>query len=237
MDILDRTTRLLVAEDQTLLAEGLRRLLDTDFRSIEMTGSGSDLFDAVETFKPNVVLLSVGARMVHGIHTTRQLGRVSGAKIIMVTAHEESEYIAEAFRAGVSGYILQRCGYSELLKAVRTVMNGELYLTPLVPRQIADAVTESGPQLESRPLTFRQLEVLQLVAEGRTAKEIANSLNLSVKTAVFHKMAIREKLGLRTTAELTRYVLNRESGRTISIRVPVQEYRIEPTQPKESRWA
>jgi DNA-binding NarL/FixJ family response regulator len=192
-----------------------------------MTGNGSDLFNAVETFKPNVVLLSVGARMVDGIQTTRQLRRVSGAKIIMVTAHEESEYIAEALRAGVSGYILQRCGFSELLKAVRAVMNGELYVTPLVPRQIA--ATESGPQLESRPLTFRQLEVLQLVAEGCTAKEIANSLNFSVKTAVFHKMAIREKLGLRTTAELTRYVLNRESGKTISIGAPVQETRIEPT--------
>jgi DNA-binding NarL/FixJ family response regulator len=205
----DNTTRLLIAEDQTLIAEGLRKLLESAFRRVEMAGSGSDLFTTVETFKPDVVLLSVE---MNGAQATRRLGSVSRAKVIIVTAHDEPEYIAEAFRAGASGYILKRCTFLELVKAIREVMNGQSYLTPLVPRNNAGTAAELGPQPDSRPLTCRQREVLQLVAAGCTAKEIAKSLNLSVKTAVFHRMAIRDKLGLRTTAALTRYALENGMG-------------------------
>jgi DNA-binding NarL/FixJ family response regulator len=209
LEMLDNTTRLLIAEDQTLMAEGLRRLLESEFRLVEMAGNGSDLFTTVETFKPDVVLLSVETRMLNGIQATRHLGRVTRAKVIMVTTHDEPEYIAEAFRAGASGYVLKRCTFSELVKAIREVMNGQSYVTPLVPRPVAGTATELGPQPDSKLLTCRQREVLQLVAEGYTAKEIANSLNLSVKTAVFHRMAIRDKLGLRTTAALTRYAIEK----------------------------
>jgi len=210
LEMLDSTTRLLIAEDQTLLAEGLRRLLESEFRFVEM--AGSDLFKTVETFKPDVVLLSVEMQLPNGIQATRRLGRISRAKVIVLAAHDDPEYIAEAFRAGVSGYVLKRCTFSELVKAIREVMNGQSYVTPLVPRQVAGPVTELSPQPDSRPLTCRQREVLQLVAEGCTAKEIAASLNLSVKTAVFHRMAIRDKLGLRTTAALTRYALENGMG-------------------------
>jgi DNA-binding NarL/FixJ family response regulator len=191
------------------MAEGLRRLLESEFRWVEMAGNGSGLLATVETFKPDVVLLSVE---MNGVQATRRLRRASRAKVIMVNTHDEPEYIAEAFRAGASGYILKRCTFSELVKAIREVMNGQSYLTPLVPRNSAGTAGELGPQPDSRPLTCRQREVLQLVAEGCTAKEIAKSLNLSVKTAVFHRMAIRDKLGLRTTAALTRYALENGLG-------------------------
>jgi DNA-binding NarL/FixJ family response regulator len=212
LKMLDTTTRLLIAEDQTLMAEGLRKLLESAFRSIEIAANGPDLLTTVETFKPDVVLLSLEMQMLNAIQATRRLGRVSRVKVIMLTAHDEPAYIAEAFRAGASGYVLKRCTSSELVKAIREVMNGRTYLTPLVPRNVAVTAAELGPQPDSRPLTCRQREVLQLVAEGYTAKEIAKSLNLSVKTAVFHRMAIRDKLGLRTTAALTRYALENGMG-------------------------
>jgi DNA-binding NarL/FixJ family response regulator len=170
--MLDNTTKLLIAEDQTLLAEGLRGLLQSEFTSIKIAGNGSDLLAAVETFQPDMVLLSLELRRLNGIQATRRLARVSQAKVIIVTAREEPEYLAEALRAGASGYVLKRCTSSELVKAIRQVMNGQAYVTPLVPRQVASAATELTPGLDSRPLTCRQREVLQLVAEGYTAKEI-----------------------------------------------------------------
>ena len=194
------------------MAEALRRLLESEFRFVELAGNGSDLFTAVETFNPDVVLVSVEMQLLNGIQATRHLGRGSRAKVIMLTSHDEPAYVAEAFRAGASGYILKRCTFSELVKAIREVMNGRSYLTPLVPRNVAATAASLGPQPDSRPLTSRQREVLQLVADGYTAKEIAKSLNLSVKTAVFHRMAIRDKLGLRTTAALTRYAIENGMG-------------------------
>ncbi len=125
----------------------------------------------------------------------------------MVTAHNEPEYVVEAFRAGAAGYVLKQCAVSELVTALRQVLEGRSYVTPLMAEHVVAAATNPGLRRNPASLTSRQREVLQLVAEGCTAKEIANSLNISAKTAVFHKMAIMDKLGVRTTAELTRYAL------------------------------
>jgi DNA-binding NarL/FixJ family response regulator len=125
--------------------------------------------------------------------------------VIIVTAHADPQYVVEAFRAGAKGFVLKRCAVSELVVAIRAVLSGQTYVTPLMAhRAVATASQESVP---GPVLTSRQREVLQLVAEGCTAKEIANVLKLSVKTAVFHKMAIMNKLGLHSTAELTRYAM------------------------------
>ena len=205
---MDCIARLLIAEDQTLLAEGLQKLLECEFRFVDMTTSGRDLLAVIETSRPDVVLLGAGMAAMRRIQEARRQGNVPpGTKVIILTAREEPEYIEEALRSGASGYILKRCEVSELVKAIRQVLNGHSYITELVTQQVGGAAKESAPQLTPRQLTSRQREVLQLVADGYTAKEIANSLNLSVKTAVFHRMAIREKLGLRTTAALTKYAL------------------------------
>ena len=215
--MLDNQTRLLIAEEQTLFAEGLRKLLECEFLFVEMVRNASDLVAAVESFQPDMVLLGVETRMVNGLRATRQVGRISRAKVIMVSTQDQPESVDEAVRAGASGYLLKRCTFSELLKAIRQVLEGQSYVTPLVARHGPSRVGELAPGPDSKPLTCRQREVLLLVAEGYTAKEIATSLNLSVKTAVFHRMAIRDKLGLRTTAALTRYaiengMLNRSSS-------------------------
>jgi DNA-binding NarL/FixJ family response regulator len=210
---MDGITRLLIAEDETLLAEGLQKLLECEFRFVDITASGRDLLNVIETSRPDVVLLGAGMPSLRGIQAARRQKKVAAVtKVILLTAHEEPEYVEEALRSGAAGYVLKRCGVSELVKAIRQVLNGSSYVTELITQHSAGAAKELGPQLPSRQLTSRQREVLQLVADGYTAKEIANSLNLSVKTAVFHRMAIRDKLGLRTTAALTKYAL--ENGIT-----------------------
>ena len=168
--------------------------------------NGRDLFSAVASFKPEVILLDNGLAQRNGIELAVYFQKLSAAsKVIVLAGHAEPGYVAEALRAGVSGCVLKRCSFSELTQAIRQVVKGKCYVTHLISER-AIAVAASDAPLKDA-LTSRQREVLQLVAEGCTAKEIANQLSLSVKTAVFHKMAIMDKLGLRTTAELTRYAI------------------------------
>jgi DNA-binding NarL/FixJ family response regulator len=215
---MDRKTRVVIAEDHTLMAEGLRKLLECEFESVEIVGNGRALVDVVATSKPDIVLIDIGMPLLNGIEAARRVNKISPAtKVVIVTAHNEPQYVVEAFRAGASGFVLKRCAISELVAAIRQVLSGQTYTTPLVQDRILEAARgreQSGPAL-----TFRQREVLQLVAEGCTAKEIANILRLSVKTAVFHKMAVMDKLGLRTTAELTRYALEHGIATATSERV------------------
>jgi DNA-binding NarL/FixJ family response regulator len=139
---------------------------------------------------------------------TRRFSKISPAtKVVVVTAHTDPQYIVEAFGAGASGYVLKRSAVSELVTAIRRVLEGQTYVTPLMEDYYEPTAKESA-QRRTVQLTVRQREVLRLIANGYTAKEVANALNLSAKTAVFHRMAIMDKLGLRTTAELTRYALN-----------------------------
>jgi DNA-binding NarL/FixJ family response regulator len=213
-----RNTRVLIAEDHTLMAEGLRRLLECEFESVEIVGNGRQVLDAVAASKPDVVLLDIGMPLLNGIEAARRCSKISpSTKVVIVTAHNEPQYVVEAFRAGATAFVLKRCALSELVNAIRQVLSGHTYVTPLVADRAVEAARESV--LPGPALTSRQREVLQLVAEGCTAKEIANVLKLSVKTAVFHKMAIMDKLGLRTTAELTRFALEHGIATATSERV------------------
>jgi DNA-binding NarL/FixJ family response regulator len=207
-----RTIRVVIAEDHTLMAEGLRKLLECEFECVSVVENGRDLLDTVAVSKPDVALVDIALPFLNGIEATRRLSKISPAtRVVIVTAHTEPQYVIEAFRAGASGYVLKLCAVSELVTAIRCVLAGQTYFKPLMADQAVGAAGESalGPAL-----TSRQREVLQLVAEGCTAKEIADVLKLSVKTAVFHKTAIMDKLGLRTTAELTRYALEHGIART-----------------------
>ena len=205
---MDYRTHLLIAEDHVLMAEGLRKLLEGDFHFVEIVGNGRELLETVATSKPDVVLLDIGMPLLNGIEAARRIAKSSpNTKVVILTAHNEPEYVVEAFRAGACGYVLKRCAIAELVTAIRQVLNGYSYVTPLVAQHVVAAATDPAAKRNATGLTSRQREVLQLVAEGHTAKEIASLLNLSVKTAVFHKMSIMDKLGIRTTAQLTRYAI------------------------------
>jgi DNA-binding NarL/FixJ family response regulator len=198
---------LLIADD-TLTAQCLQRVLEPEFPGVDFVSDGQALLDAAATSKPDLVLLDIRMPEFDGFEAMRRLLEISRAtKVIVLTIHDESDYVAEALRVGASGYLLKSCAVSELVTAIRAVLSGHSYLTPALGRRV-DSIVSGQPRANSKRLTLRQREVLQLVAEGRTAKEIANALGLSVKTAVFHKMAIMDKLGLRTTADLTRYALD-----------------------------
>ena len=204
--------RVLLCEDHTLVREGLRQLLAGSLDVVGALEDGRALLLAAEQLKPDVVLLDITMPQLNGFDAARQLARVSPAsKVVFVTIHADPAYVREAFRAGATGYVVKTAACADLLAAVTAVLSGQRYLSPELTAAHADLLTgdQAGPQPGklSDTLTSRQREVLQLVAEGRTAREIAGILNISRKTVEFHKASIMRLLGLRTTAELTRYAL------------------------------
>jgi DNA-binding NarL/FixJ family response regulator len=212
-----RRPRLLLADDHTLVVEGLKKLLENDFELVGTAEDGRALLAKAEELKPDVVLLDISMPLLNGIDAARQLSRKAPRmKIIFLTMHADAAYVTAAFRAGASGYLLKRSAAGELVRAIREVLNGCYYVTPLVTKDVLKPLLTPGPARRQRfTLTVRQREVLQLVAEGRSMKEIASILHVSVKTVEFHKSRIAQVLGLRTTAEMTRYALENgiiESG-------------------------
>jgi len=200
-----------------LVAEGLRKLLEGEFQPVAIADSETNLVSEIVEKQPEIVLLDLDTPGGLDLSLARITEIAAIAKVIIVTMHHERDYVVEAFRAGASGYVLKRCGVPELLTAFRQVISGHSYVTPFVAQHVVAAATDPRPR-QNHTLTFRQREVLELVAEGFTAKQIATSLQISVKTAVFHKMAIMDKLGIRTTAELTRYAIEHGIARSTSER-------------------
>jgi DNA-binding NarL/FixJ family response regulator len=205
---MQRRPYLLIADD-TMMAQCLQRLLEYEFPGVEIVPEGQALLDSVVTLRPDLLLIDFKMPGLDGLEAMRQLRAASPTtRILVVTMHDEPEYVDEALRSGASGFVLKWCAVSELVAAIRGVLDGRSHMTAPRGDPSASPVTnrKGRPNGKGR-LTVRQGEVLQLVAQGRTAKEIANALGLSVKTAVFHKMALMDKLGLHTTADLTRYAM------------------------------
>ena len=202
--------RLLLADDHTLLLEGIRLLLQPEFDLVGSVEDGQALLAAAKRLKPDVILLDISMPLLNGIDAARKLRKdLPSARLIFVTMHADSDYVAEAFRAGAMGYILKRAAASELTLAIRAVLKGNHYVSPLVARNVLDKLI-SSPKTEGKfsdRLTARQREVLQLVAEGRSRKEIAAILNISVKTVEFHKSQLMHKLNLKTAADFTCYAI------------------------------
>jgi DNA-binding NarL/FixJ family response regulator len=196
-------TRVLLADDHTLVAEGITRLLEKDFDLVARAENGREMIEQAQAANPDIVLADLSMPVLNGVEATRQLKKLMpDVRVIFLSMHSDVQYVAEAFRAGASGYVLKRSAPSELSQAINQVMAGGIYLTPLIPTEAVD-----GADKQKEALTTRQREVLQLVAEGYSAKEIANTLRISVKTAEFHKAGIMQKLALHTTADLTKYAL------------------------------
>jgi DNA-binding NarL/FixJ family response regulator len=199
--------RVLLADDHNLVLEGIRKLLESHCDLVGSVEDGRALVGAAIRLKPDVVLLDISMPLLNGIEAARQLKQqVPGAKLVFVTMHADPSYVTEAFHAGASGYVIKRSAACELIAAIDEVLRGRTYVTPLLrapPGCHSDAERPSGD------LTDRQREVLQLVAEGHSAKEIAAILDISIKTVEFHKSNLRQRLALRSTAELTRHAIRR----------------------------
>ena len=202
--------RVLLADDHPLVLAALRSLLEAECEVVGVVSDGRELVEAASRLKPEVIVLDISLPSLNGIDAARQIKKEQPeTKILFLTMHANLAYLKEALVAGATGYLLKTSARDELLGALRDVIRNRIHVSPGFGEEIVD-------QFERRPRTFtgaqsvltvRQREILQLVAEGRTAKEIAGILNVSVQTVAFHKHQIIEKLGLRSTAELTKYAI------------------------------
>ena len=199
--------RVLLADDHTLVLDGLRKILEPECEVVGAVEDGRSLLAAAKQLQPDIILLDISMPLLNGVEAARRLRAVApGAKVIFVTMHADATYVAGAFRAGASGYVLKRCASLELLKAINQVLSGREYVTPLIGKDRGEL--PGCPGEASGELTVRQREVVQLVAEGHPVKEIAAILNISRKTVAFHKSNVMRRLGIRSTAELTKYALD-----------------------------
>jgi DNA-binding NarL/FixJ family response regulator len=204
-------SRLLIADDHAILVEGVRKLLQSEYDIIGSATDGRELVSFASRLQPDIVLLDIGMPLLNGIEAARQIRQECPvAKIVVLTQLSDKDYVRESFRAGVHGYVLKQSASSELATALSEVLKGRYYVTPAIAAQMIQGPLDpevNPANLFGTGLTPRQREVLQLVAEGKGAKEIAAIIGISVKTVEFHKSSIMDELGLRTTAELTRYAI------------------------------
>ncbi len=203
--------RVLLADDHKILADGLRGLLGSDYDLIGAVEDGRELVSEATRLEPDVIIADISMPLLNGIEAARQILKDRPkARIIFLTMHSDVAYAMEAFRAGAVGYLLKRSAGAELVTAIEEVLKGGVYVTPAIAKaMMRDSLfgRPPSPETPSNALTSRQREVLQLVAEGHSIKEIAAILTLSPKTVEFHKYRLMEQLGLRTTAALTQYAV------------------------------
>ena len=207
-----RKPTLLLADDHAIVIDGLRRLLQTDFDLIGDVGDGWSLLEAAGRLKPDVIVADVSMPSLNGIDAVRRLRKVSSrSKVVFLSMHMDVEIATEALQAGASGYVLKHSATEALSQAIWDVLKGQVYVSPRISRDVMNNLMERAarPDALAIQLTQREREVLQLVAEGRTIRGIAAILQIAVRTVVFHKCNIMDKLGLRTTADLTQHAIKR----------------------------
>jgi two-component system response regulator NreC len=208
--------RVLLAEDHTIVRKGLRSLLDAE-PGIEVVGEAEDGRQAIEKVQqllPDVVLMDITMPVLNGLEATRQIKKLfTQIKVLILTVHSTEEYIFQILRAGASGYLIKQAAVEELISAIQAVHRGDTFLSPSMSRIIHEESSRQAQTTADRDnlarLTDREREVLQLVAEGRSNREIAQLLHVTVKTVEAHRAHVMEKLDLHSTAELTRYAIRK----------------------------
>ena len=201
--------RVLLADDHTLLLGAFEKLLAPECEIVGTASDGRSLIVEAQRLKPDVVVLDIAMPLLNGLEAGRQIKQLQkDVKLVFVTMYEDSDLAAEAFRAGASAYLLKRSAASELLLAVREVMKGRSYVTPLVTEGLVGAFMKAAAKRKpSRELTPRQREVLQLLAEGRSMKQVAALLDVTPRTVAFHKYKMMEQLNIRSNAELIQFAV------------------------------
>ena len=202
--------RVLIADDHRILAEGVRGLLEPEFEVVGIVDDGRELVEAAKQLQPDVIVADVSMPSLNGIEAAVQL-RDSGvtSRVVFLTQHREVAYARLAIEAGAAGFVLKHSVATELVTAIHEALRGQTYITPMIAGELLDSyrANDSGEDDPMHRLTPRQREVLQLIAEGRSAKQIAGLLKISTRTAEAHKANILKALGLQSTAELVQYAI------------------------------
>jgi DNA-binding NarL/FixJ family response regulator len=207
-----KPVRVLLADDHKLVRAGFRAMLDSlgDVEIVGETGDGREALELIRQHRPDVALLDITMPSLTGLEVAaRVANEMQNVRIIILSMHTTEDYIARAVRAGVSGYLLKNADPVELELALRAAVNGQMYMSPTVSRQLVDDYlrrmgSDAGPEEQ---LTARQREILQLIAEGKSTKDIAVTLDLSIKTVETHRKDLMDRLGIHDVAGLVRYAI------------------------------
>jgi DNA-binding NarL/FixJ family response regulator len=199
--------RILIADDHAVIADAFAKLLGNEFDVIATVHDGRSLISTAQKLRPDVVLVDIGMPLLNGLEAAQQIKRIlPEVKVIYITINHDEDLIAEAFRRGASGYLSKTATSSELAQAIRLAMKGDIYLSSELCSRSKLSQPSIG-SLKTSELTPRQIEVLQLLAEGKSMKEVAGVLNLTTRTVAFHKYRIMEHLRLGNDAELVQYAM------------------------------
>lgn len=204
-----KRTRILIADDHAMICAGFQKLLEPEYEVVGSVGDGRALLKAAAELRPDLALVDVGMPLLNGLDAGRELKKlIPGIKLIFLTMNPDPDVASEALRIGASAYLLKNSQQDELLQAVRNSLRGLSYVTPQIGRAMEEKF-QRDPKSLSRPkqLSDRQREILQMLAEGRSMKEIAFVLQISLRTVRFHKYRVMEELGIRTNSELVQYAI------------------------------
>ena len=210
MDTGKTKPRILLADDHRIVIDGLKQLLEPDFEVVGSTGDGRSLLKASLTLKPDVIVADISMPLLNGIEAVRQIKEsLPDTKVVFLTMHPDVVYAARAFEAGANGYVLKHSASEELVAAIKSVLRGQTYVTPMIAGELMEGYRTASQALKDpdQDFTPRQREVLQLIVEGRSAGEIADLLCISSRTVEYHKYKMMEKLNLKSSADLIRYAL------------------------------
>ncbi len=202
--------RILLADDHEIVRDGLRNILQKqpEFEIIACVGDGREAIELVRETDINVILMDINMPNLNGVEATRQIKAISpDVKILTLSVHSQGPIIAQMIHAGASGYLPKTCATEELVEAIRTVMQDRTYISPKVLESVTEYLCKDSKGSSSHNLTSRECEVLTLIANGKTTKEIANHLHLSERTVEFHRHNIMDKLDIHNIAELTKYAV------------------------------
>ena len=205
-----KKVRVLLADDHNIVLMGLRSLLETEFEIVGSVQDGRSLVNQAALLHPDVIVADISMPQLNGIEAIRKIKKTDqNTKIVFLTMHMDITYATSAFEAGASGFVLKHSAPSELVTAIHEAMKGKTYITPLIAGDLIHAYQEgvAPEKILLQKISPRQLEVLQLLSEGKSAKEIASILDISTKTVEFHKYKMMEQLGIKTSSELIKYAV------------------------------
>jgi DNA-binding NarL/FixJ family response regulator len=201
--------RVMLADDHTMLLEAFRKLLESQCEVVGVASDGRVLLETAPRLKPDVIIVDIAMPLMNGLEAGLRLKELlPTTKLIFLTMNEDSDLAMEAMRCGASGYLLKSSAASELVQAIQMALKGKSYVTPQIARGMQKAfINDPRPKARTKTLTPRQREVVQLLAEGKSMKEVASVLNVTPRTVAFHKYRVMEELNLKTTADLIQFAI------------------------------